>query len=353
MLKMFERKGAFVVVFFLATLSLFARQTLFGVDSYGWKSYVCSGWGETFFASNPLAILFFDLMPCSMLFFKALMFGSLVLSLWFLFKIVWDNYGERIAWSSILFLLALSPMVLFEFGKFENELLAYPIIIFGIYCFLNKKWFEGVVSFIASLVFWGWPYYLTTFGGPVLEQQYFSGMLLLFGLIFCVPMIFLSKRKDILVGGLVSIGLFLLNMKFFVFLLPFLVFGIAEAVKLLDKRLLLHKYAFLIAFFLLICWNLAFFIATPSVWEQQIVVDSVEMQKDLNIPIYNDWSYGYWLIDNGFETENHPGQNQDYNYSELEKPFLALTKEDLSTQGCELINSSSSFTRSVNLWKCE
>jgi len=338
------------VLVFVCSIGLFVRQSLFGFDSYAWKQLVCTGWHATL-NTNPLAPYFFELMPCNLLFFKMVMFVSLLLSVWFIFLIVKKFFEERTAWFSIFLLLSLSPMLLFEFGKFENELLAYPFIVFAIYSLLNKKWFAGLTGLIASLVFWGWPYYFTFFGGNVLEQQLFSGLLPLFGLIFVVPLIFLCKDKKILVGGLLSVAMFFWNAKFFIFLMPFMALGLGNLIEILRNREQLQNFVFILAFFLLFGFNVAFILAQPTNLEHEIIFEGVNYAKDNNLSLYNDWSFGYWILDKGLDTGVYGG-GTDTNYFSLKKPFVAITSKDLSGMGCSLINQSSTLTRSIKLWKC-
>src|SRR6056297_2352860 len=106
----------FSITIFFCCIGFFVRQSLFGFDSYAWKSFVCTGWDLTL-GANPLALYFFDLMPCSLLFFKLVMLASLVLSLWFVFLALKEFYDERLCWQAVFLLVALSPIVLFEFGK--------------------------------------------------------------------------------------------------------------------------------------------------------------------------------------------------------------------------------------------
>ena len=341
----------FSIIVFLCSLGLWFRSSLFGLDSYAFKANVCTGFSSTV-GNNPLALHFFGLMPCNLLFFKLVMFLSLLVSLYFVFLVVKKEFNERTAWQSIFLLMALGPLLLFEFGKFENELFAYPFIVFGIYCFLNRDWFGGVSGLVASLVFWGWPFYLTFFGGGVLEQQLFAGLLPLFGLVFVVPLIFLSKDRKVLLGGAVSVVLFLWNAKLFIFLIPFVCLGLAELVKLLDEKQRIKDFVMPLAFILLLGWNVAFFLASPTINELKIVEETVQLHKDTNFRIYNDWSYGYWLLDAGYDSQNYGG-GEDENYFGYKKPFIGLSMKDLSVVGCEPTSQGfSSLTRSMKVWKC-
>jgi len=268
--------------------------------------------------------------------------------------IVKKFFEERTAWISIFLLLALSPIMLFEFGKFENELLAYPFIVFAIYSLLDKKWFAGLTGLIASLVFWGWPYYFTfalSSSNSIMEMRLFSGLLPLFGLVFVVPLIFLCKDKKILVGGLLSIAMFLWNAKFFIFLMPFMALGLGNLIEILRDREQLQNFVYILAFFLIIGFNIAFILAQPTNLEHETIFSAVTYAKDNNLSLKNDWSFGYWILDHGIDTKNYGG-GTDTNYFLYEKPFVAVTNQDLSGMGCSQINHISSLTRSLMIWKC-
>lgn len=350
---LFNRFVLLGIITFVCSIGLFLRQSLFALDSYAFKAFVCTGWNAGV-QGNPLALYFFELMPCSLLFFKIVMFLSLLISLYFVFLIIKKEFCERTAWQSIVLLLALSPLLLFEFGKFENELLAYPFIVFAIYCFLNSKWFESLVGLTASLVFWGWPYYLVinVWASGVLEFRFLGGMLPLFGLVFVLPFVFLSKNKKILFGATISIVLFLFNMKFFIFLIPFITLGIAEALKLLQNNEKIKNFIWVLAFFLLIAWNIAFVLSIPTITEHNLTSEAVTYAKEHDLELYNDWSVGYLILDKGKDTGIYGG-GPDTNYYLYEKPFVALTNQDLSELACVPISNFSSSTRSLTLWECK
>lgn len=341
------------IITFVCSIGLFLRQSLFALDSYSFKAFVCTGWNAGV-QGNPLALYFFELMPCNLLFFKIVMFLSLLISLYFVFLIVRKEFCEKTAWQSIVLLLALSPLLLFEFGKFENELLAYPFIVFSIYCFLNSKWFESLAGLTASLVFWGWPYYLVinVWASGVLESRFLGGMLPLFGLVFVLPFVFLSKNKKILFGATISIVLFLFNMKFFIFLMPFLGLGIGYVLDFVKDKQQVKNFLWVLAIILIVSFNVAFFFAQPTFEEHKLSLEAVTFAKDNNLELYNDWSVGYLILDKGLDTGIYGG-GPDTNYYLYEKPFVALTNQDLSELACVPISNFSSSTRSLTLWECK
>ena len=213
---------------------------------------------------------------------------------------------------------------------------------------------ESLAGLIASLVFWGWPYYLfiNVWSSGVLESRFLGGLLPLFGLIFVLPFVFLSKNKKILLGASVSLILFLFNMKFFIFLVPFIALGIAYALDLIKDKQQVKNFVWVIAVFLLFAFNIAFILAQPTIEEHILIEEAVSYAKNNNLQLYNDWSLGYWILDKGMDTGIYGG-GEDTNYSSLEKPFVALTMQDLSALGCKPTSPGfSSLTRSMKIWKC-
>ena len=76
--------------------------------------------------------------------------------------------------------MGLSPLVLFSFGEFENELVAYPLILWALYFFFCREWDKVVVLGWFGFLFWPWAYYLSFVQrvfSPVLEMNLFHGLL--------------------------------------------------------------------------------------------------------------------------------------------------------------------------------
>jgi hypothetical protein len=237
------RLGGLFVLSFFAFIGVFLRQDLFAMDSYAtWlcvKTGDCSvlGWQEA-------AVFLFRLMPDSLLFFKFVMFTSFFVSIVILFYLAKHFFkDERLAWISIFSLLAFSPMLMFEFAKFENELFAWPLVLLGFYFFVcgdNWKKLLGFIPLGLSCLFWLWPGYFlfsTVFGSSLLEQRMFSGLLTLFGLLFCVPFIVFEKNRLVKFGGLIFFFVFMFIPKLWVFYAPFLVISIGHFVIWLEKKL--------------------------------------------------------------------------------------------------------------------
>ena len=337
---------------FACSLGLFFRFSLFGYDSYATalcvRDSICSGLNY-----QPGALVLFGLMPFNLLVFKIIMFLCLFVSVLVLWKLVNALFDERTAWLSILVLFASTPFMLFEFGKFENEIFAFPLILFGIYLLFIKKWYF-FVPFVASLVFWLWPGYilLNFFSSPVLELQFFSGVqTLFFGFVFLI-LFFLVKDRWVLFFGGCFLGVGLLSSHLTIFLIPLIVIGIGNCIRLLSSKGYDTKNLILPCVILILCFNIAFFLAVPTNNEWVLVDKSITLSKDTNFPLYNDWSFGHWLRFQGQDTNFRSGGN-DPNYFELEKPFIALTDKNLYGAGCNHTENFDLLTRSVIIWRCE
>jgi len=216
---------------FFSFLGVFFRQDLFGFDSYA--SWLCVKGNCDVLGFQQGAVFLFGLMPDSLLFFKAVMFTSFFVSILILWFLVKKFFSERTAWYSIIFLLASTPWMLFEFAKFENELFAFPLIFLGLYFLFSKKWYF-FIPLLGSLLFWLWPGYFFVFPGSVLELQLFSGLSTLFiGLFFVFPF-FLIKNKWFSFLGIVFLVFGLWSSHLIVFVIPLVVLGIAQLIELIE-----------------------------------------------------------------------------------------------------------------------
>lgn len=348
---------------FLASSGLWLRSSLFGFDSYATLSAVRFGWFDNL-GGQPFANIVWGVLPESLLVFNFIMFLSLFLSVLGIFKLVWFFYDERKAWLSVFLLLGLSPVLLFGFGEFENEVLAYPLIVWAIYWFLTsdskKVTIQSIVAILLSIGFWGWPYYLTFFNFGVsvgaVEQNMFAGLLnfwFLLPFLFFIPLLN-GKLKWF---GLLSLFFWVWNAKLFILLLPFVALAIAEFflrvelvkspniyISFFEKRL---NYLFIIAFFCLLGWNIAFVSQAPNQNDWFVVETAVKLSQDNNLPLYNDWSYGYWLWSKGIKTKSNPG---DFLETEFLGKGVYLTEKDLD---CLLVFEKKEIARKkINIWQC-
>jgi len=318
------------------SFGLFVRQDLFAFDSYATWNAVRFGVFDTL-GSQPLANLVWGLLPDSLLLFKLLMFCSLFLSIIPLYLVSEQFFGKKIGFYTIFVLLSASPILLFEFGKFENEIIAFPFIVWGLYFLFQRKWLKGLACHLCGLAFWFWPFYFVFnnffFNTEIVEMQLFSGLINFWFLIPCIFTIFLFRDKRVLVFGLFGVFSVLWNAKFFLFLIFPLVFGIGVALSFLEQKKDWQNYLFITLFFCVFGWNVAFLLQSPTGSDWFFVDSAVKLSGDLNVPLYNDSSYGYWITHKGILTKYNPGTGSPI-YVVLEKPFVVLTNQVLD---CNLI----------------
>jgi len=337
---------------FLAFISYLLRPTLFGFDSYAHLNLIKYGFVGPLL-NAPVANLVFGLFPDSLLFVKFFMLLSAILCIVAIFSIVAKFYGERLAWISTFILIGFSPVVLFTFGEFENELLAYPCILWSIYFLLNSKWLYSLICACYGLLFWKWVYYLTwmqQFGSRVIETNLFSGVLNLWFLLpFVVGIVFLKKKnKWLAVLGLFSVGLWLWNGKFVVFLLPFLALSIANAWDLLKRHENVRKYLLILAFFGIIGWNVTYFISSPNDSDWLVVSTAINASKDRNIALNPDLGWDYWIT---YKTGNTDFKFQHlYKETDFNTPTIWVTSSD---SNCELILNKDEGVRLKRIYYCK
>lgn len=337
---------------------------MFGIDSYAaWLAIRNAEFN--LLSYQPLAIEIYKVLPDSLIVFKVIMFLCLFVSLLGFYFIARKFFKDK-ALYIIFLLVSLGPLLIFEFAKFENELFAWPFMIWGMFwlsCKTPKLFVLGMVCLIISTQFWFWPgyfaqflgltsYHFLNFGSTVFEQQLFSGVLPMFFLLFFVPFIFLRRNKwFLLLAGLFLI-IFLFQSKLWVFFYVFLVFGIGQLLELLEERNINYNFLIVLGFILLIGFQFSVISQVPTQNDWEIVDKTIEYGEYYNRAIQNDWSVGYWLKIRGQETKSYGGgRNPDYN--ELSQPYIALTDSNLAPQGCGFLDGFFLPTRSLMIWKCK
>jgi len=375
-----EKRSNLVGWLFLFSLfsfvSVFLRQDLFGDDSYA--AWLCISHGQCdWLGFQPLAVFLYQVLPNNLFLFQVIMFGCFFASIIALFLVCEHFFDKKIAFYATLLLTALSPLMLFEFGKFENEIFAYPLLFFGFYFFLQKDWLKGFLFFVLASWFWAGSLYFVvalcfgywflipfvfvsvflfwdkglSFLVPtlVLESRFLGGFLGLFGLIFVVPFFFCKRFKRFWFCFVLLLGLVAFQGKLVMLLMPFLVLSIGQLLVFIQQKQYDIKNVLVIVFIFIICWNIVFLQLQPTNNDWKIVNKAVEIQKDTNFVIHNDFGFGYWLLFANGNTKWYGGfPNPDYN--NLQKPFIAVTQEELN---CPKIDSYETWAKKANLFICK
>lgn len=372
------RLFALLLLALFAFVGVFFRGDLFGFDAYaGWACV--KGISCTYLVSQPFAIALFQLLPDSLIVFKWVMFASFFLALIPVFLLVKHFFEERVAWLVTFCVVGLSPIFVFGFGQFENELFAYPFLFWALYLVVQKSWWKKVLSVVLvgvaagfwapSLLwliplsvlwlpvfvllvtgtFWAWNNILLYFGvGQALEQTFLGGVYQFFGYLLVIPFFFLTKNKRLLVAGASMLFFALVSPKVVVLAVPFVAIGIAELIKLLEERGKSINFLLYLSFFCLIGVNIAFFMQSPMSSDWVFVGEAVKISQDQNLVLIADWSYDYWVVI--YTNKKLPYDSQyEKRYNEITPPFIALTKQELP---CELLKEEVTAIRRRAIYKC-
>jgi hypothetical protein len=201
-----------------------------------------------------------------------------------------------------------------------------------------------------GLLFWKWVHYLTFFNFGVskgaVEQNMFAGLLnfwFLLPFLFFIPL--LDKRLKFF--GLLALFGWLWNAKLFILLIPFVALAIPLGLDLVEKHITIRKSLYIVAFLGLVGFNVAFLMQSPTSNDWFLVDKTIELSLDNNLPIFNDWSYGYWFWSRGIKVENNPGRhNQVFYVGE----GIYLTEKELP---CVLVYEKNEVARKkTKIWQC-
>ena len=335
---------AIAFLFFLANL---ARPLMAGADSYAFINGVC---GLTNWISDipPLAFAFFSALPCDFFLFKFLLFSFMLLAS-FGVALLGSVFFKKRGWMAGLFVF-MFPGWFLEFLKFENDFLAFPILMFANYFFfkgvVEKSFWNkvfGLVLVFFALGFWsGAATYFFAFSFYSIVsvlvslgiffvlgwEQLLSGLVPIWGKIgedfLKIKMVFENLPGYGLTQWFFgSIGLFgvprelwavtgfwmlfgLLNAKSAFHAIPFLAVGLVGLVNrdlVVGRRERVWGFEFNPVVFVVG----VLFVATVvggllSVQEQppqefhfSVLAEGLELADDENVLFWNEWGFGYWV----------------------------------------------------------
>lgn len=312
------------------------RPNLIGIDSYFFLMEFQAVGGSTLLAKFVL----FGLLFASVCGIAAL--GSL--------------FGKG-GWKAGVFCF-LSPLLVLEFAKFENDQFAFPLLFWATF-FLFKGiksesipktiLFEGIavgMVLFAATIWGGSLYYLFAFAFssiialmvaiPVL-LTFFSELaqhaspfypigfenrpVIGFAFLWVLALGYAGANRLILPALGFFTVLLLLNAKFFLHAVPLLAVGF---VLLLQSKKMQPYAAFLfqLSFILAFAAGVALLFQPPS-FEQLDAIDYTISLAQGN-QIQNDWELGYWVQWRGGRTENKAGGNH---FTDFKNQGLVLTKQ--------------------------
>ena len=375
-MKLWQAGAIFFACFLAFFPYFFFRVDLIGVDAYFFFSQVCKKTEFSEFFSQPIgAQIVFSLMPCSFFAAKLLLFACLfagVLGIAFLGKV----FDEKNGWRAGLFAF-LSPLLVFEFAKFENDALAFPFLFWAAYFFyssgLKNKFIACVLGGIA-LLFW-YPSLLFLVGlflGSAIVLPFFFALLIkieavLSFLFDSCNVLEMQSLKGVLYFFLLSAGYLgalnsglLLQTLFFTVLavlrfklafltVPFLAVGLSCFFLNARNRVQCRRKAFVSGFFavlglgLALCWGVCLLFQPPFESDWQAIDFALEQASLCGLPLKNHWDFGYWVGFKGVFPSAYAGVGavQDYNGS------IVLTSS-ASSLPCTLLKDF----LTAKVWKC-
>lgn len=360
-------KKKHIAILFLLVLIPFIyyslRSDLIGYDGYYYLNGICGK--DEFRNEPPLSLIIFSMLPCSIFYAKVLLFLSCFVSALFL-AFSGGLYNKKHGWKAG-FLAFLSGVFFFEFMKFENDQIAYPLIFIATYFFF-KSFQEGAKRGINQLICAGilivaaliWPgtliyllilaltpltLYLKVIIFPLLipfGYGLLSAVIGHKGVLENVPfkakflgplpigMINWIGRNELLIPGCLSVILAIINPKFAIFAVPFMTMGIVIFFR--EKKFwnIFITYMLQIVAIIFILFSFLFILPQPPTeMEHQAVQFAIAAAEtdDGNLVIKNDWDLGHLIKWHGGRPAVLGGNfwMEDYN-----RGGIALTRADLN-----------------------
>lgn len=355
---------------FLITAVPFAfylfKPDIFGSDGYAFLLWTCQG---LVLGQGMFNFLIFEAIPCNIIAIKCILFllcFCSVLAIANLGKLFWNN-----GWFAGV-LAFTSPIIVYEFFKFENDQFAIPLIFWSVYFFVKGLVYEDeetrlrsslyaaglliVAGFIweaAALMLFAFALgniFFTFLSIPVFVIA-FPKMSQVLGFAHWgrvsenTPLIALGWLGFLLLGcvGLIkgnkagwrftlpAILLFIIimfNSKFAILLVPFLSVGLLNAWNTVMQK----EFKTMIV---LLCLFFPFFYGfqslgmqpTANQWE---AIDYAIKESGYEM-MQNDWDLGWWVKWHGGVTDNYAGANSNFKepvgivltrFEELDCPIL-------------------------------
>lgn len=393
-----------VVAFLLPSILYLTSETFLGYDSYYFLAEVCGGnpvYNATINA--PLHNALLSLLPCNDFLLKLMIIGLFGLAMLTIYAIG-EDYNKGWGVTTTLFAM-VSPILLYNSFKFENDAFAFPILFLATYFFLkhlkfkkNYSWSDWptttfrekyqnlmitIFLFLFSLGWWGGGIYLLimfTFFEPLLliitlplfiifsnailgpiipnlnvnENNFLQGS---FTMIFYIFFLIFPKNKKVFEFPfrrltLVTIAFGLINPKFMILALPFIGLALAHAYSIAKdvgkQKMMLFATIFIIGFSLPIGLGTLH----PSVIEHDAIQDLIELSVVEDKNLFNDWSYGHMVYYYGAESNQYATYHRRLNPEEDDyTDSVVLTRFDLN---CFLVKQYDKpiLTSPLKLYEC-
>ncbi len=356
------------MLLFVAFGIYFLRPDFVGMDSYGHLLLTCQN--NNAMGATGIPFLLFDAIPCNLIELKMLLFCCAFVSGCFIIKMAM-LFSKEHGWRAS-YLIFLSPVLVLEFSKFENDAFAFPILFASLYFFfkslkanpvLRKEMVLALALLIPAGLLWSGSWYflvsyslnffwlgLISVPAILLFRKSFVGGILRTSRI-AEDMPFLLHVHWVLILGFAGVilsplllpqavfffAMGLASAKFWILSLPFLVCGAV----LLHERLnspSLNTIALVIALFAVVGTAQSIMLNPPTESHWQ----ALEFANEISDGNYAaDWGYGYWRLWAGHDTNSYGTfwKQEDYN------GMIAVSEQPL---GCPQIKQ---FGK-VGVWRC-
>lgn len=362
----------FFILSINAIAFLIVRKTPLGADSYAFYLKTCGQFDKSF--TTIAANIMFNSIPCNIQLFNTIAFLFFCLYLFIIFHIIKLYYPEK-AWKIINFIW-LVPTFQFLFYQFEDAALGTICLTAILYFYLKgRKKMHGSHSFkngviglelpcITMIIFvglfiWRWALlYLFVFSfTSIIAMASFIIIIGVFGFnnVFGSLFPFFDVKSNLIWENLIGISVltfFLIMMGFFYqkkefnkvsypFLISgiltskfmyqgivFLLMGFYEFLIIFDFKIKMLSLGFYKRFKQIVVFSAIYIIligqynsvinAEPTGSTFELLNYSIQLSKDTNIPLNNEWGVGYWLKYLGKDTNSYGGFHEwkdDFNHS--------------------------------------
>lgn len=356
-----------------------------GTDAVFFYLYSCSAPNIPTIPIQPLAKLFFEALPCNELFFKLVSSVFLFASSLIVAK-TGELFDKKYGWLAGVFVFISIAWVGFHI-QVEDDLLGYPFLFASIYFFLkgirdngkiNKAIAVALVLFVGAFVWKGALLYLI-----VLALFWLPALIILFGVVAFIGfgsigallgndliaenmnfvLYTLAGAGTLGLGhGVGLLGLYiyrykvwlfvpflialLLNLKWAVHLSPFLGIGLMLIVRDFDLKIQAGKLRlepWVNAHFVHIFVAMAFIgvmaqgvgLLLQPPYSTQLEAVSFAVKQANGALMDNDWSYGYWIMYFGGNTQTYGGGWP--RYTESWNDEILLTENPQINPDCKLL----------------
>lgn len=380
---MFNLKKQLVIVLLVAlapVITLLIRGVVWGADSFAYWAVSCGNSSVTQFIHSPSWFVWFiqNIINCNLWILAGVMFVLYFFALLGIWQIGKRFFSGHQSWRLPVYVGCLTPLFFIESLRFEQQFFGWTLALIGIGLFLvyweRKESFRylslswAIPCFIGSLILWLPSIFLwgivpfLVFSSPRVQKTWLIALLLvmvatqagyvlgsfnftsivaeelpLIGLVFVIHILHFYKNIPgtlkwytillVIIGALKSKYMFLAT--------PLLLVGLLD--KQLKTGIVLKREVFgikeipvlYVCGILLVGWCLMGISLYPTQKDLNEMSNAIQLSKDTNQLLYNDWGDGWMLVSLGYDT-NYKASVPQPDWNNLSKPFVAWTKEDLN-----------------------